>query len=53
MLASNVNLDLMEFIEKNILPKYSAFDKAHNLTHANRVINRSLELAKKNGIDMA
>ena len=52
MLASNVNLDLMEFIEKNILPKYSAFDKAHNLTHANRVINRSLELAKKNGADI-
>ena len=52
MLASNVSLDLMEFIEKNILHRYSAFDKAHNLTHVNRVINRSLELAKKNGADM-
>lgn len=51
MLASNVSLDLMEFVEKNILPRYAAFDKAHNLTHINRVINRSLELASKIGAD--
>lgn len=51
MLASNVSLDLMEFVEKNILPRYSAFDKAHNLTHINRVISRSLELASKIGAD--
>lgn len=51
MLASNVSLDLMEFIEKNILPRYTAFDKAHNLTHVNRVISRSLELASKIGAD--
>ena len=47
MLASNVSLDLMEFVENNILPRYAAFDKAHNLTHINRVISRSLELASK------
>lgn len=51
MLASNVSLDLMEFVEKNILPRYAAFDKAHNLTHINRVIIRSLELASKIGAD--
>lgn len=51
MLASNVSLDLMEFVEKNILPRYTAFDKAHNLTHVNRVISRSLELASKIGAD--
>lgn len=51
MLASNVSLDLMEFVEKNILPRYAAFDKAHNLTHVNRVISRSLELASKIGAD--
>ena len=51
MLASNVSLDLMEFIEKNILPRYTAFDKAHNLTHVNRVISRSLELASRIGAD--
>lgn len=51
MLASNVSLDLMEFVEKNILPRYAAFDKAHDLTHINRVISRSLELASKIGAD--
>lgn len=51
MLASNVSLDLMEFVEKNILPRYAAFDKAHNLTHINRVISRSLELTSKIGAD--
>lgn len=51
MLASNVSLDLMEFVEKNILPRYTAFDKAHNLTHVNRVISRSLELASRIGVD--
>lgn len=51
MLASNVSLDLMEFVEKNILPRYTTFDKAHNLTHVNRVISRSLELASRIGAD--
>lgn len=51
MLASNVSLDLMEFVEKNVLPRYTAFDKAHNLTHVNRVISRSLELASRIGAD--
>ena len=55
MAAAQVQLDLMEFIEKNILPRYNHFDKAHNLTHAIRVIKRSLQLAAKIGanIDMS
>jgi HD domain protein len=55
MAAAQVQLDLMEFIEKNILPRYNHFDKAHNLAHAIRVIKRSLQLAAKIGanIDMA
>ena len=54
MAAAQVQLDLMEFIEKNILPRYNHFDKAHNLTHAIRVIKRSLQVAAKIGanIDM-
>ena len=40
-----VNLDLMEFVERNILPRYNNFDKAHNLNHANLVIKNSLALA--------
>lgn len=52
MLDKNVSLDLMAFIETDILPRYSAFDKAHNLTHVNRVISRSIELARKTGADV-
>lgn len=41
----------MEFVETQILPRYNAFDKAHNLAHVNGVISRSLTLAKKLGAD--
>ena len=44
-------LDLMEFIETQILPRYAQFDKAHNLEHVTRVIRRSLELASRTGAD--
>lgn len=50
--SRHVSLDLMEFIEQNILPKYNAFDKAHNLAHVNRVIKNSLALAEKTGADI-
>lgn len=45
----------MEFVETQILPRYTAFDKAHNLAHANSVIRNSIELAKRLGanVDMA
>ena len=33
MMDKNVSLDLMDFIETEILPRYSRFDKAHNITH--------------------
>lgn len=48
---NSVSLDLMEFIEKNILPRYSEFDKAHNMEHVTRVVRRSLEIARKLGAD--
>ncbi len=49
---NRVSLDLMEFVETNILPRYTAFDKAHNLSHVTRVIRQSLELAQRIGADM-
>lgn len=52
MIDNSVSLDLMEFIEKQILPRYSAFDRAHNLTHVNRVIAASVRLAKRIGADV-
>lgn len=49
---NSVSLDLMEFVETNILPRYNAFDRAHNLVHANRVISRSIAIARQQGADL-
>ena len=46
------SLDLVEFVETQILPQYAQFDKAHNMEHATRVIRRSLDLARKTGADL-
>ena len=51
-MTNNPSLDLIEFIETQILPQYAAFDKAHNMEHVTRVIRRSLELARKTGADL-
>ena len=47
-----VSLDLMEFVETNILPKYASFDKAHGLAHVTQVIRRALVLGRVTGADM-
>ena len=46
------SLDLMEFVETQILPQYANFDKAHNLEHVTRVIRRSLDLVAATGTDV-
>src|SRR5574344_1592337 len=46
------SLDLVEYIETKILPRYAQFDKAHSLNHVMRVIKDSLELAKCSGADV-
>ena len=52
MTGNNVSLDLMEFIERKILPKYSEFDKAHNIEHVTKVIRSSMKLARQLGTDI-
>ena len=52
MLKNTASLDLVEFIETQILPQYAQFDKAHNLEHVTRVIRRSLELVRQTGADI-
>ena len=52
MIQNTPSLDLVEFVETKILPKYNDFDRAHNLEHVTRVIRRSLELAKRTGADI-
>lgn len=51
-MQQQVSLDLMEFVEKQILPKYNAFGDSHGLRHVNRVIKNSLNLAQVTGADI-
>lgn len=48
----NPSLDLVEFIETQILPLYQQFDRAHNMEHVTRVIRSSLQLAQQTGADI-
>ena len=52
MMTNNPSLDLVEFVETQILPQYANFDKAHNMEHVTRVIRRSLDLARQTGADL-
>ena len=47
-----MNLDLMAFIETEILPRYSNFDKAHGTQHVTNVIRKSIRLARTIGADI-
>ena len=51
-MTNNPSLDLVEFIESQILPSYADFDKAHNMEQVTRVIRRSLDMALKTGADL-
>ena len=52
MEGKTASLDLVEMIERTILPRYAAFDKAHNLEHVTRVIRSSLVLVRTTGADI-
>lgn len=52
MITNTPSLDLVEFVETNILPKYTEFDNAHNLEHVTRVIRNALELVRQTGADI-
>lgn len=51
-MQQQVSLDIMEFVEQQILPRYNAFGESHGLRHVNRVISNSLKLAKVTGADI-
>lgn len=42
----------MEFVERQILPRYNAFGESHGLRHVIRVIKNSLRLADVTGADI-
>lgn len=51
-MTNSPSLDLVEFVETNILPRYANFDRAHNLEHVTRVIRNALELVRITGADI-
>ena len=44
--AIGVSRDIAEFVEKCIIPRYAAFDKAHREDHVRSVISRALDLSE-------
>lgn len=52
MITNTPSLDLVEFVETQILPQYAEFDRAHNMEHVTRVIRSSLDLVKITGADI-
>lgn len=47
-----VNLEIMAFVEQQILPRYAAFGPSHGLQHVTRVIGSSVKLAQQLGADI-
>lgn len=46
-----VSLDLMQFVETQILPRYTAFGESHGLRHVLRVIRNTALLVRVTGAD--
>ena len=51
-MKQQVNLEIMEFVEQQILPRYIAFGESHGLRHVTRVIKNSLKLVQVTGADI-
>mgnify|MGYP003290335174 FL=1 len=48
---SMVNSEIVTYVDSEILPRYDSFDAAHRRDHVQRVIEQSLELARRHGLD--
>lgn len=46
-----INSELKQYIEREIIPRYETFDKAHRTDHVRAVIDRSLALAGHYDVD--
>lgn len=51
-MTQEINLELMSFIETQILPRYTAFGVSHGLSHVQRVVTSAVQLAKRTGADV-
>ena len=50
-MINNLPLKLREYIQDRIIPQYVNFDKAHQINHAEKVIDESLKLASYYDVD--
>ena len=48
----NVNPLLIDYIEREIIPRYDHFDQAHQRDHVRMVIQQSLDIASRLDVDM-
>lgn len=53
MSKNNLTAGLINFIEDEIMPRYEAFDKAHDRRHAATVMSQSLQLTKFYEVNVA
>ena len=51
-MKQQVNLEIMHFVETQILPKYATFGESHGMRHVTRVIKNSLKLVPITGADI-
>lgn len=49
---NTLNLEIVSFVETQILPRYAAFGKSHGIAHVQRVLANSIELARIVGADV-
>lgn len=45
-ILKQVSQEIIEYVEREIIPRYVAFDKAHQENHVHMVIGQSLRLAE-------
>ncbi|WP_337469238.1 HD domain-containing protein [Hallella sp.] len=51
-MQQHVNLEIMGFVEREILPRYNQFGHSHGMVHVQRVIKNALELVASTGADI-
>ena len=50
-LLASINPEIRGYVEQNIIPLYDSFDKAHQCDHVRMVIQQSMQLAEKLGVN--
>lgn len=51
-MQQHVNLEIMNFVEREILPRYTQFGNSHGLMHVQRVVRNALNLVPATGADI-